>query len=76
MEGQRLYYELKLMSTSRPLAPDDLHQGMDPIERIDAILQARVNSAHRPPSFALHGVKASIFGLSHFRPRLPEGIAT
>jgi hypothetical protein len=44
MEEQCLYYELKPMSAFRPLASDDLHQRMDPIGRVDAILQARVST--------------------------------
>ncbi|WP_251675368.1 hypothetical protein [Sphaerotilus sp. FB-3] len=49
------------MNPLRPLASDDLHQRMDPIGRVEAILQARVNSAHHRASFALHGANASIF---------------
>jgi hypothetical protein len=61
MEEQCLYYELKPMSLFRPLDSDDLHPRMDPIGRVEAILQARVNSAHHRASFALHGANASIF---------------
>jgi hypothetical protein len=76
MEDQILYYELKPMNPAQRFDSDDLHERMDLIKRLDAILQAWARFTHLRPSFALHDANAAILRLSQFRPRLPEGPAT